>query len=495
MKIAEFKEKFKNSMEFQDTVKALFTNRSVEETNSMVHIEILPSYDYSSLLNVVNKEMEDGTSLVLVLRSSFLSEERAMIIRQELIKRNLLDTIILIPSNWLDGANEDIALLYLNTNNHQKGVVKFIDITYNSGNDEAPDGKSVANLIYYDAFPDIENLREGINEDQKKLLLSYFDEFVYVAGHYEIKATGCSLEPARYIKRVPYYNGHHLYELWDIVDSAVKNAKGIIIHDYDLRDSASHYEIEVSFIKPSEGDGDYFVLNGKFILVAKTGKLRPSFVDTKGDTAYVLCDKIMAIKVDDNEYLYDYAISELRKPYVEWQREKWQRGLVPYLRIHLPDNTDDKSSIELQKESFVQSKFYDVCEYCKHPDLLYLMAEIGKEKIKKDASVPNRVRNVMESYVLPLLCKNNIKPEKDRDGKEPNLKTNISGYSKALANKAPTHIKCSFYTISFLAPEGSHDSEVQKVVRKGAAPYLTTTLVYDLINIIVWCKEFENKTI
>jgi hypothetical protein len=196
--------------------------------------------------------------------------------------------------------------------------------------------------------------------------------------------------------------------------------------------------------------------------------------------------------------LCDYAVSELRKPYVEWQRNKWQRELVSFVRIYVPDDKDEKSSIELQKETFVQSKYYDVCEYCKHPDLLYLLAELGREEIKNDASVPNKVRNVMENYVLPLLYNNGLIPKKDKNGNDPNPKTNISGYSKALPKDTPAYIKGGFYTISFVAPEGSHDNadtSIQKCIREGVAPYLTTSLVYDLMIIIVWCKQFENKTI
>lgn len=501
MKFAELEKKFKGKENFQIAMLALLANRNVKKTKFTVQIEMSTSDGYLSLLNAVNKE--EGNSVIYVLPSSFLSEEKTKNIRQELIERDLLDTILLIPSYWLDGANEDFAILYLNTNNRQKGVVKFIDITYDSGSDIGPNGWSVANLIFYDVFPDCNNLRWEIDDDQMDLLQDYFNEFVYVAGHYEIKVTGCFLNPAHYIKRLPHYNGHHLCELWDTVDKTVRNAKGKILHEHDLKDSASHHEIDVSSIVSSEGNGDYYELNGQYILVAKTGKLRPTFIDTKGYTFYVPCEEIIAIIIDNNNWLYDYAISELRKPYVEWQRNKWQSGLVSYLRIYVPDDTDDKSSIELQKESFVRSKFYDVCKYCEHPDLLYLMAEVGKEEIINDASVPNKVRNVMENYVLPLLYKNDIIPQIIVNGVKQNetdankLKTNISGYSKALPQSTPAYIKGGFYTISFIAQEGSHDNKdtkVQRLIRGGATPYLTTTLVYDLINIIVWCKQFENKT-
>lgn len=497
MKITEFEKRFEGNTNLLIAIESLFLNRKVKRTKSMVQIETFASNEHISLSTLLNAEDEGNISVVYVLPCSFLSEEKTKGIRQGLIEKDLLDTIVLIPSNWLDNVSEDFALLYLNNNNRQKGVVKFIDITYDSGSDIAPNGWSVANLIFYDAFPDNKNLRGEIDEEQQDLLVDYFDEYNCVVGHHKIKTTGYSLEPARYIKRLPFFNGYHLYELWNTVDKKVRNAKGKIIHDYDLKDSASHYEIDVLSIESQEGYDNYYVLNGKFILVAQKGKLRPTLIDTKGYTIYVPCKEISAIVNDDDELLDDYVICELRKPYVEWQLDKWKSEQTSYLRIHVPDNTNDKSSVEMQRESFVQNKFHDVCEYCKHPDLLYLMVMLGKEEIKNDSSVPNKIRNVMENYVLPLLYKNGIKPKEDKKCYAPNVKTNISGYSKALPEGTPRNIEGSFYTISFLAPEGSHDYEdtkIQKTIREGLCPYLTTSLVYDLINIIMWCKQFENKT-
>ena len=197
MKKAEFDKKFEEKKDLQIAVEALFSNRKVEEAKSMVHIELLSTKDYSSLLNVTNKEMAEGYSLVFALPSSFLSEEKAKIIRQELINRDLLDTIVLIPSDWIGNVRDDIALLFLNTNNRQKGIVKFIDITYDSGGDIAPNGWCVANLIFYNSFPGYENLRGIIDEDQEYLLGKYFDEFICEVGHYKIEKSNCSLFSGR----------------------------------------------------------------------------------------------------------------------------------------------------------------------------------------------------------------------------------------------------------------------------------------------------------
>ena len=55
--------------------------------------------------------------------------------RKELIEHDYVDMIMLIPQNWIKDAHTDIALLFLNRKNRQRGIVKFIDITYDSGSD------------------------------------------------------------------------------------------------------------------------------------------------------------------------------------------------------------------------------------------------------------------------------------------------------------------------------------------------------------------------
>ncbi|MBR5061447.1 MAG: N-6 DNA methylase [Prevotella sp.] len=490
MKIVEFNEKFKENDDLLIAVNALFLKRNVEETKRMVHIEMpFPTDSSISLFDIIDSEMKLDNSLVCVLPYSFLWHNNTKSIREELIKRDILDMVVLIPSNWLKNLNQDIALLFVNTYNRQHGIVKFIDATYDSGSDFSPNGWSILNLINYDAFPDSNKLCGEIDDDQIDLLQDYFDEFIHVVGHFEIRSLDYSLLPVKYIERLHSYEGYHLIEMVDIFQRKITNVKGRIIRVSDLKDSPSHYEIDMSLIEKSGGLGDFYLLNGKYVLVAQNGNLRPTLIDTKGEDVYIPCTEIKAYEENYN-CLLEYAISELRKPYLTQQLDKWRNELVSWLHIYIPNDTDKKSSLQLQKDTFVQSKYHDVCKYCKHPDLLDMMEELGSEKIKTDAHIPNKVRNVMERYVLPLLQKNGIKPD---NGEKPN--TNIRGYSTSLDKTTPSHVRRSFHSISDLAPEGCHDNEyteVQKIIRAGVAPYLTTSLVYDLFNVIVWCEKFED---
>ena len=501
MNIEDFNKIYEGNEDLLITVKALFWNRNIEGDNQVVYVEMSPGNCGMPLLNAISKDIDNGKSMVCAVPVAILSDDKSKDFRKELIDKDYVDIIVLIPKNWFRDASTDIALLLLNRENRQRGIVKFIDVTYDAtGNRNFPGGWSTAKLLQYDAFPGSEILFGELgeedgdhDEEEVDLLSSYFDEFIYIAGHYLLKRADhdYSLHPSEYIHRLPSKEGYKLYELYDFEDNCITNAKGLIIHTKDLKDSSTHYQIDLSLIEESEEHGEFYSLNGRYVLLSKQGKLRPTLIDTKGLTIYVPSNEIEVL-CENHELNLEYCINELRESYVEKQLGRW-RNEGGYLRILRPYGTNEES-LELQKKIFVKRKFRDVCEYCIHDDLIDMLAELSDEKIKTDTHIPFKVRNVVEKYVLDLLEKNDIKPE-DKDA---NLDTNIRGYSKAVYKIAPKHVQRSFHTISDLVPEGAHDNKnahIQKLIREGTAPYLTTTLVYDLINVVVWCKKFENKRI
>jgi len=64
----------------------------------------------------------------------------------------------------------------------------------------------------------------------------------------------------------------------------------------------------------------------------------------------------------------------------------------------------------------------------------------------------------------------------------------------------PIHVQRSFHTIITVCQDGSHSgkeaeegkipAQIDKLVREGVAPYLLISLVYDLLNILIWLKGF-----
>lgn len=83
--------------------------------------------------------------------------------------------------------------------------------------------------------------------------------------------------------------------------------------------------------------------------------------------------------------------------------------------------------------------------------------------------------------------------------------TKINGKSSHLGDKRftesiPVHVQRAFYAIVSTCQDGSHSGkeveeekippQIDRLVREGKAPYLLPSLVYEILNILVWLKEF-----
>ena len=190
----------------------------------------------------------------ITIPKTYLFYNSSQPIREKIVLENLLETVIVIPSYWVNNANRDIdmSILFLNPKSKRPGNIKFVDITYDSGCGIGPDGLATINLLYFDAFPDIDNLIGDMYDEEIDLLQDYFSELTCIAGNYTVKADGFSLDPAHYINRIMHVDGYSLYELWDTETKTIENARGRIIHISDLKDSPTCYELDVSSIAITE---------------------------------------------------------------------------------------------------------------------------------------------------------------------------------------------------------------------------------------------------
>ncbi|MBQ6208621.1 MAG: N-6 DNA methylase [Prevotella sp.] len=498
MNIEEFIEKNPQS-DVSIALLGIFKKAGFTETD-YCYINIASSYDDETSVKLVKESIEEAQKpdrgVVCIVPQRLLENNKRSVksIREKLIEDNILDTVLVVPKRWIDEtANTDFAILFLNSKKKRCGNIKFVDITYDSGSDLEPDGIATYNLIFFDAYPDANNLFGDMYEDEIDLLSDYFSEFVCVAGNYEIKNNEYSLEPAKYTKNIKPCDGFVLMELWDIVDKKIDNAKGRIIHLADLKESVTHYELDVTAIPYSEEIGKFYSFEGRGIIVSKKeGKLKPTLVDTKGITIYVPLDEMEIIKEDNrNNWLLEYAVSELQKDYVKWQCEAWQNESLSCLRIRIPNNQENKSSIELQMESSIRSQYMEICTYCNRNDLVDLLKMIKDESIQREKTIAATIRNIIGGFILPKLVNLKIVSIELK----PN-KTNIREFSEALAKKkeVPIHIKRIFHDFSDIIQDANHPTEIQNLLDKGEVPYLNEMLIYELLNVLQWCMVKENDT-
>lgn len=166
MSINEFEKQYKNENDFRITILSLFFNagyqlEELRSTNSVYVITSLDSENINkSILNCIKECKEQETPVAITIPKTYLFYNSSQPIREKIVLENLLETVIVIPSYWVNNANRDIdmSILFLNPKSKRPGNIKFVDITYDSGCGIGPDGLATINLLYFDAFPDIDNL-------------------------------------------------------------------------------------------------------------------------------------------------------------------------------------------------------------------------------------------------------------------------------------------------------------------------------------------------
>lgn len=64
---------------------------------------------------------------------------------------------------------------------------------------------------------------------------------------------------------------------------------------------------------------------------------------------------------------------------------------------------------------------------------------------------------------------------------------------KEMQEFVPVHIQRSFHSCVDIANNGSHRLAIDTIVGSGAAPYLIRSTVFELLNIIYWCKTLPTS--
>ena len=138
--------------------------------------------------------------------------------------------------------------------------------------------------------------------------------------------------------------------------------------------------------------------------------------------------------------------------------------------------------------------------------LLKLLIKLENDDISKDTTISNECRKILERLkTYPLFAKMYISDEifnalddkhkKDGDKKEfapenyNELSLNDFSYAFGLSHNVPIHIKRSIFACTSVIQSGSHDTDINKIIEQGKAPYATKTLIMELLNIIEWCAQ------
>lgn len=138
----------------------------------------------------------------------------------------------------------------------------------------------------------------------------------------------------------------------------------------------------------------------------------------------------------------------------------------------------------------IKEKYHEIFSfYPNTKELVDIILYIEDNKSNKP-SVFNLIRKELD-WVMDYLFECGILME-------PYKGSNLSECSSFLGNKdlqkyVPLHIQRSFHSTSSICNEGSHRLVIDQLVKKGKAPHLVQSTVYEFLNILYWLKDMPKN--
>ncbi len=238
-------------------------------------------------------------------------------LRTHLVETDLLEMVVTFPGGLLLSTSIPIAVIIINKNKREKGVVRFVDATNAVATTSAREKKLndyVLNGI----------VRQTVDSDSLRIVQND-----------RIKELDFNLSPLRYFQKE--VEGVQLEALVERVRGerpSTLERVGKFVRTRDLNDDRLNHELDYDSIESAEIPRPALKISESVLLLATRWKsLKPTYFKFKGDPIYLLPDTI-ALKVDEKKIDIDYLIIELHGEYVEDQLNLLRvGGTIPMIRI------------------------------------------------------------------------------------------------------------------------------------------------------------------
>ncbi len=256
--------------------------------------------------------------LIIVVPQNFLySQTGSEHLRAHwLIGEDLLDTVISIPGGLYHSHRIPSAIIVIDKNKRNKGLVRFID-----GNKFIIQADK--NHSYFDSPRLLSHIEANLESDS----LKYVSNRVIAENSYRIDI------PIYFQKSV---DGVILSEVVSQIFSKrkTKSRTGKLVRIRDLKNDIIDYQLLDDQLENAEISSSAQEISESCLLLAtRWNSLKPTFFKYTGLPIYVSND-ITALIVDESKIDIAYLINELYEDYVIDQVEAFKTGsYVPYLKI------------------------------------------------------------------------------------------------------------------------------------------------------------------
>lgn len=154
-----------------------------------------------------------------------------------------------------------------------------------------------------------------------------------------------------------------------------------------------------------------------------------------------------------------------------------------------------KRDADSQFETQIRHKYADIFELCNEKyigesnfDKVLRLLIAVEENDNNNPTYFNEIRKIMESV---FHCCND-KGLFPHDCTDMNARSTFLG-KKEMQTFVPVYIQRNIHSVVQIAQEGSHRLSIDKDVTDGKCPYLLKSTVFELLNVLLWFKDFSDR--
>ena len=342
---------------------------------------------------------------LLPLKILFSNSKAFRYLRKDIIERDILEAVIVLPGGILYNTSIPSAIVILNKSKPRSKECLFVDISNSVEKSNSAIKKLASETIsqvsnHYKSW----KLGEGSKELKPYQSLTIHSN--------EIAANKYNFLPARYLpikglENFDLENAISLDKLIDRMERATSNDRGgLPIKKLSIRNLASStddYKVNVHELQEVE-NVKYPVYGGGALLLAKIGgKLKPSHLPLLELNQLYEMHNIYPFTVKEEIVNKEYLIQELNKNYVELQLARYRTGaVIPHLSINdllqvkiiLPPLAEQVAAVKQEKEirlhSLLKMNGYE-------KEIIRLKTEQRKDLGSKKHNIMQHLNNVKSS--------------------------------------------------------------------------------------------------
>ena len=281
----------------------------------------------------------DGKLIALLPQGILFRGMHEQRLREYLVDRDLIDTIVSLPGGLLLNTGIPLAIIVLSKSKKMPGKVRFVDAK---------------------RYVKVKGTREKVLNDYALNSILHATnqgpDVISIVSNEQIRVNNYNLNVPRYFQKK--IDGVKLGDILEFVSGQRRNLpeSGKLIRIRDLKDDKLDFKLDLSNVETTtlRRPDLHLISESCLLLSVRWRTLKPTYFEFKGESI-VRSQDILSFKVNESKVEIAYLINELHTDYVQEQLESFRSGTtIPFIKkddlleivIKLPSLEEQRAKIQ-----------------------------------------------------------------------------------------------------------------------------------------------------